>query len=258
MFSLIPSNIHAQSSEVNLTAFSFTEQSREATLTPNIFDIGLTQINTTSFLKLVGYANGTHYLKRIGLNPSINTSEVNNIEIRFGQGTQKAHRFTIPVGSGSGVAAMDYTYKDYIDVPFQVWDVDNNKQLMVSFRDQQNDGEFDLIEGNTEVGDEANHSREYLFIHNINYVDVANTEIAVAGGQQFNRLYFLWPYLPTGATFDPNALPVSTLAIEVANSTVEAEVHYGTDLTALVPTITVDASATVSPISGLTMILLSR
>lgn len=251
-FSLITSYIQAQSTEADITAFSFPEQTREATLTPNIFDIGLTQINTTSFLKLVGYASGTHYLKRIGLNPSVNTSEVNNIEIRFGQGTQKAHRFTIPAGSGSGVAVTDYTYQGYVDVPFQVWDVDNNKQLMISFRDQQDDGEFDLIEGNTEVGNEANHSREYLFIHNIDYVDVANTEIAVAGGQQFNRLYFLWPYLPTGATFDPNALPVSTLAIEVANSTVEAEVHNGTDFTALIPAITVDANATVSPISGLT------
>ena len=39
-----------------------------------------------------------------------------------------------------------YMYADYVDVPLQVWDTDNNRQLMFSFRDQADDGEFNLIE----------------------------------------------------------------------------------------------------------------
>ena len=39
---------------------------------------------------------------------------------------------------------------DDIDVPFEVWDTEDNKQLMVSFRDQERDGEFNLIERDIE------------------------------------------------------------------------------------------------------------
>jgi uncharacterized protein (TIGR02145 family) len=238
--------------ETDIISYSFAEQTTEAIITSNTFDIGLTEINTGTFLDLVGYTNGTHYLKRIGLNTSMNTSDVNNIEIRFGQGTQKAHRFTIPTGSGAGVAEGDYTYQDYIDVPFQVWDVDNDKQLMVSFRDQQNDGNFNLIERNTTAGDELNHSREYLFIHNVDYATTANSSIALGGGHMFDNLYFLWPYLTPGGAFDPSNLPTSNLAIEVANSKVEAKVVFGIDLLALIPTVTIDENSTVSPASGIT------
>src|SRR5690606_25057709 len=82
--------------------------------------------------------------------------------------SQKAHRFTVDK-KGAGVPDSDYRFKDYVDVPFQVWDVDNNVQLMISFRDQQEDGEFNLIGENTQAGDDENHSREYLFIHDVDY-----------------------------------------------------------------------------------------
>ena len=42
-----------------------------------------------------------------------------------------------------------YKYVDYVEVPFEVWDINNNRQLMVSFREQQEDGEFNLIYQNT-------------------------------------------------------------------------------------------------------------
>ena len=138
-----------------------------------------------------------------------------SVELRFGPGlSQKAHRFTVPDGEGSGVPDANYMYQDYVDVPFEVWDIDNNRQLMVSFRDQQDDGVFNLLEQNTTEGDEANHSREYVYIENVDYnATTPDANIAVDGGHVFNEMYFFWPILPAGATWDAGNLPSSTLSI---------------------------------------------
>ncbi|MCH8277091.1 MAG: hypothetical protein IIA50_06105, partial [Bacteroidetes bacterium] len=57
-----------------------------------------------------------------------------SVEVRFGPGrSQMAHRFTPP--DGPGIAFSTYPYADYVEVPFEVWDVTNNRQLIVSFRD---------------------------------------------------------------------------------------------------------------------------
>ena len=142
-----------------------------------------------------------------------------SIEIRFGQGTQKAHRFTVG-GLGAGVPPDGYFYEDYVDVPFQVWDTNNNIQLMISFRDQQEDGSWNLIEANTS-GAEADHSREYFFIHNIPYntttpdPDIIAAATTAGTGIESGQMYFFWPVLASGATFDPNGLPASTLNIDI-------------------------------------------
>lgn len=144
-----------------------------------------------------------------------------NVEFRFGPGlSQKAHRFTVPAGQGSGVPDANYTYQDYVDVPFEVWDTDNNQQLMVSFRDQQVDGVFNLIEQNTD-GDASTHSREYIYVNNVAYnATTPDANIATAGGHVFKQMYFFWPVLTPGATWDAAGLPASTLAITATNVTV--------------------------------------
>ena len=244
--------IYAQVGSTEIISFSIPEQTGESVITPNTFDIVVSDVDVSSFLNLLTFAAATDADKKVQLNSSVNQQEVPNIEIRFGQGSQKAYRFTVPADAGSGVQVADYTYQDYIDVPFQVWDVDNNTQLMVSFRDQQNDGGFTLIERYLTAGDAANHSREYIFIHSVEYSSTADSNIAANGSHMYNNLYFLWPALATGGTYDPNNLPSSTLAIEVATSRISAEVNFGSDLTSLVPTIEIDANSTVSPASGLT------
>jgi photosystem II stability/assembly factor-like uncharacterized protein len=151
------------------------------------------------------------------------------VEVRFGAGlSQMAHRFTIPAGEGAGVDAANYTYQDYVEVPFEVWNTTDNVQLMVSFRDQQADGDFNLIEQNTD-GDGTTHSREYIFINNITY-DAANADasIAVNGGHESGEMYFFWPFLADGATWDTGALPTANLIISY--ETVDT---YGADLTVI-------------------------
>jgi photosystem II stability/assembly factor-like uncharacterized protein len=141
-----------------------------------------------------------------------------SVEIRFGQNqTQKAHRFTVPEGATSGVDDANYTFQNYVDVPFEVWDVTNNQQLMVSFRDQDRNGEFNLYEANTTSTTAIEQSREYLFIHGVNYSDTQSSSIATSGGQTFERKYFIWPVLAEGQTWDESNLPESILTIQYSS-----------------------------------------
>lgn len=168
--------------------------------------------------------NGTTFLDLISAtsfnNGTFNTTDLATvgIQIRFGAGrSQKAHRFLVPVGATSGVPDANYSYADYVTVPFEVWDITNNKQLMISFRDQDRNGAFNLKLANTD-GAATDQSREYLFIHNIDYNNTTPAaSIAVAGGQVVNKMYDLWPVLASGGTWDPanTPLPTSTLTISL-------------------------------------------
>jgi len=180
--------------------------------------LGANENNTNSFLSLVNFG-ATYYGGKIDTGDETAEDFV-SVEVRFGpdgQGgylKQKAHRFTIPAGQGSGVPAADYTYHDYVDVPFQVWDITNNRQLMVAFRDQQEDGKFNLLPLNTDIADALNNSREYIYISNITYNDTApDPNMAANGNHEFRNLYFFWPYLAEGAIWDEANLPASNFAI---------------------------------------------
>ena len=126
-------------------------------------------------------------------------SQYVSVELRFGQGTQMAHRFSVD-GRGSGVPAGDYMYKDLVEIPFQAWDATNDRQLMVSFRDQADDEEWSLILRS--LNNLSTDSREYIFVHLVPYADTAHAKIALDGGQEFRQLYFYWPVLRSNTTFN--------------------------------------------------------
>jgi len=173
---------------------------------------GIDQENTSSFLSFVNFGGA---LLGGGIDfgdPRPAQSDYTTIEIRFGPGkAQKAHRFLIPDGETSGVPAADYTYPSvdgYVDVPFELWDSDNGVQLMVSFRDQTRNGVWELA-----LFDDLT-TREYVFLSAEPY-DPSNPHpsMALDGGHTYRQLYFIWPVLPAGGTFDPNNLPEATLRI---------------------------------------------
>ncbi len=152
----------------------------------------------------------------------VSEADYTTIEIRFGQGTQKAHRFSVSetAGSfgngGSGIPFSEYRYEDYVEIPFQIWDTDNNRQIMFSFRDQADNGEFDLIEFFTseDAGTRDQQSREYMIINKYDYDDSdPHDDIAQDGGLVNGLLYFMWPILAPNATWDPANLPNQTLTI---------------------------------------------
>lgn len=174
----------------------------------------LEEINSSSFLFLQAFTNIPYADQRLDSGSDTNLQDV---EVRFGPGqSQKAHQFFVPTGATSGVAAANYTYQNYVDVPFTVWDVSNSsspRQLMVSFRDQNRNG-FDLVPQKLAATDAADeHSREYLYIHNIDYSNTSSTSIATAGGHEFKKMYGIFPALASGATWSPGSLPTSTISI---------------------------------------------
>lgn len=175
--------------------------------TPRQVITGVSEVNTASFLDFVNLG-GQAFDGKLVLGNIPDADRV-SVEIRFGPGqSQLAHRFTVG-GRGPGVPAQEYRYRDYVTVPFEVWDIKNNRQLMVSFRDQQEDSTFNLL---PDQGPGVER-REYLYIHASPYDQNPLAAIARDGGHQFRNMYFLWPILRAGATWDPDNLPVSKLVI---------------------------------------------
>lgn len=153
----------------------------------------------------------------------ITIDEMVSVEVRFGPGlTQMAHRFTVPPqggvngDGGAGIEYPDYMYADYVEIPFQVWDTDSNRQLMVSFRDQANDGEWSLISRNVD-GPGETHSREYVFISKYDYsASEPRPEYKENGGFSQGLMYFFWPILDPDSEveWDPSSPPAGVLDID--------------------------------------------
>ncbi len=177
--------------------------------------ISVDTVGTSSFLGFINFGGpflggGMSTGTEEGAN--VEPEDYSNAEIRFGPGlSQKAYRFTVPEGEGPGVPSEDYTYHDYVDVPFVVWDTDNDRQLMVSFRDQERDGEFNLIERSD---DDDISGREYIFVQGVEYSETPDDSIARDGGHYYKMTYFFWPTLAESAVWDPENLPDSKIIVE--------------------------------------------
>lgn len=161
-----------------------------------------------------------------------------DIEIRFGPGKrQKAYRFSVPEGSAAGVTHNLYTYEGVVEVPFEVWNISASpeEQITVSFRDNKNDGEFNLEETSGE-------SREYIFPQNLPY-DETMSQADIIGdgtpgnasslyGQLHKSLFLLWPYLADGVSWDSENLPESLIKIQLVDAeykTLKKSVQYMTN-----------------------------
>ncbi len=186
------------------------------TVSNNVEDDIIYDIEDAGAFEFLDFVNGISVGGGFSVG-DLDPEDVVSVEIRFGQGGQKAHRFTVD-GRGAGVPADEVIYQDYVDVPFQVWDVTNNQQLMVSFRDQQEDGEWTIKERILNANNTPNDSREYIYPQNVPYADSANALIARNGGQEYRHLFLMWPELREGVTWDPNDSPPVSFSI-LAEST---------------------------------------
>lgn len=202
---------------VNLFKVDFSDPGTSEVTDSSVYAVNL--LNTSSFLSFINF--GGPYLDG-GMEAGFDNGyddEFVSVEIRFGPGiSQKAHRFTVPENSGTnsdggqGVAASDYEYQDYVEVPFEVWDVTNDRQLMASFRDQERDGKYNLIE--RIEGDDVS-GREYLFVNAETYdPNNPSANIAQDAGHSYKQLYFFWPTLAENGTWDENNLPDSKISIK--------------------------------------------
>ncbi len=170
--------------------------------------------NTDGFLSLMSFGQNYLYGKM-----DVNTNKTNsaNIEIQFGPGkSQKAHRFLVPEGRTIGVPDSLYAFADYVEVPFEVWDTKINRQLMVSFRDQDRNGVFNLAP----FDDDSLAGRDYIWVNDVDYSDSLYSEIAKNGGQDFDYVLNIWPTLAESATWEPNILPESKIVLQSTEITI--------------------------------------
>ena len=181
--------------------------------------------NTTSHMNLVNIWGGSALGSGTEWEDNSDNPDLVDIEVRFGPGKrQKAYRFSVPEGSTSGVAHDKYNYEGVVEVPFEVWNISTSpeQQLTVSFRDNANDGDFNLLAAQGE-------SREYIFPQSIPYdPDMNQSEIIGDGsagntnsvyGQLHKSLFLIWPFLADGVTWDSQNIPESKIKIEFIDAT---------------------------------------
>ncbi len=125
-------------------------------------------------------------------------TELTDIEIRFGPGkSQKAHRYSSSAG---------YIYQDYIDVPFEVWDITNNKQLMCGFQDIDRNGVYSL---RTSRGD-------VIFVNNVDYDSTApSPNLAVDLGNKYENSFVVAFRMLPGKVWNSENLPDILIRIEI-------------------------------------------
>ncbi|MEM8487187.1 MAG: hypothetical protein AAF564_16660, partial [Bacteroidota bacterium] len=96
------------------------------------------EVDPTNLFKLDLVVNAPSTAYRLGRVPGISSAEFTEVEIRWGPGkSQKVHRF---------IEKWVGEYVDYIDLPFEVWDVKNNRQLMAAFEDEDQDRLWDIAD----------------------------------------------------------------------------------------------------------------
>jgi hypothetical protein len=124
------------------------------------------------------------------------------VEVRFSRTIkQKAYRY---LRGGE----LFYDYAGYFEVPFTVWDIDNNRQLNAAFVEHEYSDVYDSTWDPDYLANSGGY--EFLFIFNSTYSgdDPLNTPIdytqynLLDHADSLDILYFFWPVLMEGKTMD--------------------------------------------------------
>jgi len=136
--------------------------------------------------------------------PAITPSEsYRPVEIRFGPGnSQRAHVHRI---DSSTNPAFSNTYRGMATVPFSVWDLEENRQLGVSFLDENGDGGWSLP-------DSGSGLPEPIFIHYLDYNPLPEGRI-IDEGLFSAGLYAVYAWLEPQSEVNPQELPAGSLRI---------------------------------------------
>ena len=142
-----------------------------------------------------GVGTGDDYWKTSDLAQS----DLFNVELRFGPGKgQKAARFI----------NTTQDYQNYLDVPFEAWDLSGNRQLMVSFQDANKNGVFDV----------SSFSGDKIHFHNVTYdAALPDANIAKVNGIKYKNNFVVLLRKATGTTWNPATLPNAWLRINVSS-----------------------------------------
>ena len=173
-----------------------------------VTDLGGT-VNDTRFINLynpigdsVTITISEFMTEILGLPAPENLDPLVPIEVRFGSGKkQMAHRHIF-------TDDFENTFADYVEVPFEVWDVLADRQIMISFLDDDEDGQWSINEIGEQLPDDF---PELLFFHALDYD--AN-QPASELNSIFNRAYYvMFAGTFEGTELGTQALPEATISI---------------------------------------------
>ena len=180
-----------------------------------VFTAGITDVelnNTESFMELYpwggfeggGVGTGMQFaaaLQAPVMPYGLTDDDYTSVEVRFGPGIeQNGHRI-----GWVGSMEDEPEYIDYVSVPFQIWDIDTNQQLMVSFFDVDGSGEYEI----EEVTDPFNPPLCFIMIHAIPYDDTV-PDLNIAGdylGFFYKNTYAVWPRSSHGGNLGSGCSP---------------------------------------------------
>jgi len=133
--------------------------------------------NNTNFLVDVetdeipfdGDGFASEFVGQIFLNPETTEEDFVEVEIRFGQGKkQKAHLLNFNFNN------YLMTYKSFVEVPFEAWDVENNRQVALSVVDIDGDGQW-TFKDYSNISDAI---PDVVFVNMIDYKDTPDSLIS--------------------------------------------------------------------------------
>jgi len=137
------------------------------------------------------------------LDPSVEPEMFATVEVRIGAGqTQKAYRFVRSPG------VYPYPFGGFVDVPFTVWDTDNNVQLNACFVESD---DSDVFDETWDPDDSDLGGREYLFLMRSEYNEDGDLYNDENFGPEADVLYAVWPRLRSGYDFDEDVANGSIL-----------------------------------------------
>lgn len=138
------------------------------------------------------------------INPTTHPALFSNVEVRFSPTTkQRAYLYL------RGSSHVNYECFGYFEVPFQVWDIDHDRQLNAACVEYVGSTVYDSTWGPSDISDNLG-GREYLFVLASDYsgdnemdADPEYTSKVIADdAPTMDILYFMWPVLAEGHTLD--------------------------------------------------------
>lgn len=149
----------------------------------------LVDVNSNT-IPVSSHGLASDFLGQLLLNPQTSDDDFVDVEVRFGPDkSQKAHLLKLNFFN------FNVTYDSYIDVPFEVWDTANNRQLSLSFIDSNEDGKWTY----DDYTNNANAIPDVVVINMIDYSEEPNNNIVNTNVAYKGQYYF---YMGKNPAFD--------------------------------------------------------
>ncbi len=171
-------------------------------------------VNNTTFLKdidnspFVDESSGlaADLFQGLPVDPGTTIDDLVNAEVRFGPGvSQKAHLIEV------NQVTFDFTFLEMIDVPFEAYDLDNNRQIGLAIFDVNGDGKWSYE--NYEGSQFPFH--DVVTLNMFDYVDTGNVELQTVNAVHKAQYYF-FQQRDTAFQGDENNFPPANFLYETA------------------------------------------